>query len=45
MTQSRLGITFTPLVPKKPVVDLKVPNRVDRVMRQGGGDLVRDFHV
>ncbi|KKM93546.1 hypothetical protein LCGC14_1207370, partial [marine sediment metagenome] len=41
MTQSRLGITFTPLVPKKPVVDLKVPNRVNAVMRQGGGDLVR----
>lgn len=40
MTQPRLGVTFTPLVPKRPVVDLKVPNRVNAVMRQGGGDLV-----
>ena len=40
MTRSGLGITFTPLVPKGPVVDLRVPNRVDRVMRQAGGKLV-----
>ncbi len=42
MTRPRLGVTFTPLKPKRPVVDLHVPNRVDRVMRQGGGDLVRE---
>ncbi len=42
MTQPRLGVTFIPLKPKRPVVDLQVPNRVDRVMRQGGGDLVRE---
>lgn len=36
-----LSVKFTPLVPKKPVVDVQVPNRVSQIMRNAGGNLVR----
>ncbi len=36
---AKLGIKIEPIVPKKPVIDMKYVRRVDTVMRQSGGDL------